>query len=100
MTAREFVAEAIFAQVRVARDYVAKYGFRNHWYPVMFASELADGQARALTLRGENILLKRTDGVIHGLRVSGLHRGVALSRKLKCYTKNTVVRSFLANGNI
>ena len=32
MTAQEFVDEAILAQVRVARDYVAaKYGFRNHW---------------------------------------------------------------------
>ena len=91
MTAREFVDEAILAQVRVARDYVAaKYGFRNHWYPVMFASELADGQARALTLLGENILLKRIDGMIHGLRDRCLHRGVALSRKLECYTKNTV----------
>lgn len=91
MTAQEFVDEAILAQVRVARDYVAaKYGFRNHWYPVMFGSEIAEGQARTVTLLGENILLKRIDGVLYGLRDRCLHRGVSLSRKLECYTKNTV----------
>ncbi len=30
-----FVDESILDQVKVGRGYVAaKYGFRNHWYPV------------------------------------------------------------------
>lgn len=86
-----FVDESILERVRVGRAYVAaKYGFRNHWYPALFGAELAEGEARALTLLGENILVKRIDGAVHAIRDRCLHRGVPLSTQLECYTRNTV----------
>ncbi|MCB1746872.1 MAG: Rieske 2Fe-2S domain-containing protein [Gammaproteobacteria bacterium] len=86
-----FVDAALLARVRVGREYVAaKYGFRNHWYPALFGHELAEGQARPVTLLGENILLKRIDGRVHAIHDRCLHRGVPLSRKLECYTAGTV----------
>ena len=90
--AREgFVDAEILARVRIGRDYVAaKYGFRNHWYPALFCTELAEGQPRALTLLGENVLLQRIDGRVYAVRDRCLHRGVSFSTKLECYTKDTV----------
>jgi carbazole 1,9a-dioxygenase terminal dioxygenase component len=77
--------------VRVGRDYVAaKYGFRNHWYPALFSSELEEGQPRPLTLLGEHILVQRIEGVVYAIRDRCLHRGVPMSRKLECYTRGTV----------
>lgn len=91
MAEQGFVDEAILDKVRVGRNYVAaKYGFRNHWYPALFSAELGEGEARALTLLGENILLKRIDGEVRALRDRCLHRGVPLSTKLECYTRDTV----------
>ncbi len=91
MVADEFVDPAILARVRVGRDYVAaKYGFRNHWYPVLFSTELDEGQPQPLTLLGENILLRRIDGQVHAIHDRCLHRGVNLSHKLECYTKDTI----------
>ena len=91
MAGKGFVDDALLARVRVGRDYVAaKYGFRNHWYPALFSSELKEAQPRPVTLLGEHILLQRIDGQVHAIRDRCLHRGVALSRKLECYTKGTV----------
>lgn len=91
MATGEFVDAEILARVRVGRDYVAaKYGFRNHWYPALFSDDVAEGEPQALTLLGEHILLQRIDGQIYAIRDRCLHRGVALSRKLECYTKGTV----------
>lgn len=90
-TTAGFVDPALLAQVRVGREYVAaKYGFRNHWYPALFSAELAEEEVRPVTLLGENLLLKRIDGVVRAVRDRCVHRGVALSRKLECYTKGTV----------
>jgi carbazole 1,9a-dioxygenase terminal dioxygenase component len=81
------VAEAVGAW----RPYVeAKLGFRNHWYPARFSNEIAEGQAVTLKLLGESIILKRIDGKVYAIRDRCLHRGVPLSRKLDCYTKDTI----------
>jgi carbazole 1,9a-dioxygenase terminal dioxygenase component len=91
-TAEEgFVDPALLARVRVGRQYVAaKFGFRNHWYPALFSHEITDGDVRAVELLGEKILLRRIDGRVYGIRDRCLHRGVALSRKVECYSKDTI----------
>lgn len=73
------------------RGYVeAKLGFRNHWYPVRFSSELGEGQLLTVKLLGEPLLLRRIDGKVYAIRDRCLHRGVPLSRKPDCYTKDTI----------
>ena len=91
MSSTHFVDPDVLARVRVARNYVAaKYGFRNHWYPAMLAADLREGEPRPVTLLGENILLNRIDGKVHGIKDHCLHRGVNFSRKLECYKRGTV----------
>lgn len=86
-----FVDAAILKQVRVGREYVAaKYGFRNHWYPALFSDEIGEGEVKPVQLLGEPILLRRIDGSVFGVRDRCLHRGVALSRKIECYTSDTI----------
>ncbi len=86
-----FVDVAILDRVRIGREYVAaKYGFRNHWYPALFSREIAEGEVKPTQLLGEHILLRRIDGRVHAIRDRCLHRGVALSRKIECYTKDTI----------
>jgi carbazole 1,9a-dioxygenase terminal dioxygenase component len=86
-----FVPQEVLDRVAVGREYVAaKYGFRNHWYPCLFSAELAEGQLQPVELLGEKILLKRIDGRVYGIRDRCLHRGVQLSRKPECYTKETI----------
>jgi carbazole 1,9a-dioxygenase terminal dioxygenase component len=86
-----FVDAALLDRVRVAREYIAaKYGFRNHWYPALFSSEIAEGQLVPVELLGERIVLRRIDGRVHGLRDRCLHRGVQFSRKPECLTKDTL----------
>lgn len=81
------VAEAVGAW----RPYVeAKLGFRNHWYPVRFSKDIAEGQAITVKALGEAMILKRIDGKVWAIRDRCLHRGVPLSRKLDCYTKDTI----------
>jgi carbazole 1,9a-dioxygenase len=90
-TSTGFVDQAVLDRVRVGREYVAaKLGFRNHWYPALFGNELIEGQVKPVELLGEKILLKRIDGKVYGIRDRCLHRGVQLSRKPECYTKDTV----------
>jgi carbazole 1,9a-dioxygenase terminal dioxygenase component len=73
------------------RPYVeAKLGFRNHWYPVRFSKEIEEGQVLTLKVLGEAMLLKRIDGQVYAMRDRCLHRGVPLTRKLHCYTKDTI----------
>ncbi|OCC25725.1 carbazole dioxygenase [Croceicoccus estronivorus] len=73
------------------RGYVeAKLGFRNHWYPVRFSKELDEGAIEVIQLLGERLLLKRIDGKVYAMRDRCLHRGVPLSRKPDCYTKDTI----------
>ena len=86
-----FVDAAILERVRIGREYVAaKYGFRNHWYPALFSSEIAEAQVVPVQLLGERIVLKRVDGQVYGIRDRCLHRGVQLSRKIECFTKSTI----------
>ena len=91
MTAQAFVNPEILKRVRVGREYVeAKYGFRNHWYPVRLAVEIEEGRPQPVTVLGEHILLNRIDGVVHAIKDQCVHRGVPLSRKIECYTKGTI----------
>lgn len=68
----------------------AGLGFRNHWYPALYGSELAEGEAKGVQLLGEHVLLKRIDGRIYGVRDRCLHRGVPFSVRPECYSKNTI----------
>lgn len=68
----------------------AKMGFRNHWYPVRFSKELGEGQMEVIELLGEKLILKRIEGKVYAMRDRCLHRGVPLSRKPDCYTKDTI----------
>ena len=68
----------------------AKLGFRNHWYPVRFSKELDEGELQVIELLGERLLLKRIDGKVYSMRDRCLHRGVPLSKKPDCYTKDTI----------
>ncbi|MDV3455369.1 Rieske 2Fe-2S domain-containing protein [Sphingomonas sp. HF-S4] len=68
----------------------AKMGFRNHWYPVRFSKELDEGAIEVIELLGEKLLIKRIEGKVYAMRDRCLHRGVPLSRKPDCYTKDTI----------
>jgi carbazole 1,9a-dioxygenase terminal dioxygenase component len=86
-----FVKPEVLERVEDWRGYAeAKLGFRNHWYPVRFSNEIKEGEAVTLTLLGEAMLLKRIDGKVYAMRDRCLHRGVKFSRKLECYTQDTV----------
>ena len=68
----------------------AELGFRNHWYPAFFSRELAEGECRGQVMLGERILFKRIDGKVYAIEDRCLHRGVPLSVRPECYTKNTI----------
>jgi carbazole 1,9a-dioxygenase len=68
----------------------AALGFRNHWYAAFFSAQLAEGEVRAQELLGERILFKRIDGTVHAIEDRCAHRGVALSVRPECYSKNTI----------
>lgn len=86
-----FVAEEILRRVPQWRNYLAaKLGFRNHWYPVRFSRDIAEGQVIEVKLCGEDLLLKRIDGKVYAMKNRCIHRGVKLSAKIECYTKNTI----------
>ena len=81
----------ISQQIRDWRPYFeAKLGFRSHWYPVMYGADLAEGEVKPGKLLGEDLLLRRSDGAIYCIKDQCLHRGVPLSRKPECYSKDTV----------
>jgi carbazole 1,9a-dioxygenase terminal dioxygenase component len=85
------VDEEILNRVKGWAPYVdAKLGFRNHWYPVAFAADIPEGQPLKAQLCGEPLLINRVDGVLYCLKDRCLHRGVQLSTKLDCKTKNTI----------
>src|ERR1043165_2686663 len=68
----------------------AKLGFRNYWYPAMFAAELDGGDAKGVRLLGENVLLRPVGDRIAAVEDRCLHRGVRFSRKPECYTADTI----------
>lgn len=73
-----------------ARYEDAVLGFRNHWYPAMFSSDIRETEIKTLKLLGEDILLKRVDGQVYAVRDECLHRGFQFSAKPECFTKNTI----------
>ena len=68
----------------------ARFGFRNHWYPAFFSRQLAEGKCRGQVMLGERILFKRIDGRVYAIEDRCAHRGVPLSVRPECYTKNTI----------
>lgn len=68
----------------------ATLGFRDHWYPVRFSSDLAPETPEAVTLLGEKLLLNRIDGQVFAIKDRCLHRGVPFSSKIECHTKSTI----------
>lgn len=68
----------------------AKLGFRNHWYPVGFSEDLEEGKPKPIQLGGEKLLINRIDGDVFCIADTCLHRGVSLSEKIECYSKDTV----------
>jgi carbazole 1,9a-dioxygenase len=68
----------------------ASLGFRNHWYPAFFSRQLAEGECRGQQMLGERILFKRIDGKVYAIEDRCAHRGVPLSVRPECYTKNTI----------
>ncbi len=50
----------------------------------------SEGQLITLQVLGEKLLIKRIDGKVYAIRDRCLHRGVPLSRKPDCYTKETI----------
>ena len=81
----------VLDRIRGWRGYAeAKLGFRNHWYPTLNSSEVAEGQPVPFQLGGEKLLINRIDGKLYCIKDQCLHRGVPLSRKLECYSKDTI----------
>ena len=81
----------IAQQIREWRPYYeAKLGFRNHWYPALFSIDIAEGETKQSKLLGEDLILRRIDGKVYCIKDQCLHRGVPLSQKIECYTKDTI----------
>src|SRR5690606_31553593 len=91
MSDRSDVDPEVLSKVKSFSRYVeAKLGFRNHWYPVRFSSELEEGRPVAVKVLGVDLLLNRIDGKVFAIRDRCVHRGVRLSAKPECYTKGTI----------
>jgi carbazole 1,9a-dioxygenase len=86
-----FVDEELLKRVPRWRNYLAaKLGFRNHWYPIRFSREVPENAVVSVKLLGENILLKRVNGTVYGIKDRCIHRGVRFSHKIECYTRDTI----------
>ena len=84
-------AASVLDRIKGWRPYVeAKLGFRNHWYPTLFSSEIEEGKPKTFKLLGENLLLNRVDGKVYCIRNRCLHRGVNFSSRLECFAKGTI----------
>ena len=53
----------------------AELGFRNHWYPAIFRSELEDGEAKPVTLLGKHFLVGLVDEQVCAMQDRCSHRG-------------------------
>ena len=81
----------VLDRIRGWRGYAeAKLGFRNHWYPTLNSGEVTEGRPVTFQLAGEKLLINRIDGRLYCIKDQCLHRGVPLSRKVECYSKDTV----------
>jgi nitrite reductase/ring-hydroxylating ferredoxin subunit len=68
----------------------AVWGLRNHWYPAAFSHEVAEDAVHGVTIGGENVLLRRSRGTVYALRDECVHRGVRISARPTCLTRDTV----------
>ena len=72
------------------RYYDAVHGISNHWWPALFSYELKEDDVKGITIAGERIGLRRANDKVFGFRDQCAHRGVRLSAKPTCLTKETV----------
>ena len=68
----------------------ARWGIKNHWYPALFSHEVKEGEVKGIQIAGEPVALRRADGRIYALRDECLHRGVRISARPTCFTKDTI----------
>lgn len=68
----------------------AAWGFINHWYPALFSEELKENEVEGIQICGVPIALRRVDGKVFAVKDQCIHRGVRLSAKPMCLTKNTI----------
>ena len=68
----------------------ARWGIKNHWYPALFSHEIGEDEVKGIQIAGEPIALRRADGRIYALRDECLHRGVRISARPTCFTKDTI----------
>lgn len=68
----------------------AELGLRNHWYPAALSRQIDEGDCKAVTLLGEEILLTRQAGTLYALEDRCPHRGVRFSARPLCYTQETL----------
>ncbi|WP_233868106.1 Rieske 2Fe-2S domain-containing protein [Paraburkholderia adhaesiva] len=68
----------------------AAWGFVNHWYPALFSKELPEDKVEGIQICGIPIVLRRVDGKIYALKDQCIHRGVRMSAKPMCLTKDTI----------
>ena len=68
----------------------ARWGIKNHWYPALFSNELGEDEVQGIEIAGEPIALRRANGRVYALRDECLHRGVRISARPTCFTKDTI----------
>lgn len=68
----------------------AAWGFINHWYPALFSDELEENAVEGIQICGIPIVLRRVDGAIYALKDQCVHRGVRMSAKPTCFSKDTI----------
>jgi phenylpropionate dioxygenase-like ring-hydroxylating dioxygenase large terminal subunit len=68
----------------------ASWGLMNHWYPAFFSEELAEDEAKGTRICGIPVILRRSNGKVFALRDQCAHRGVRLSIRPACLTKDTL----------
>ncbi len=68
----------------------AAWGIRNHWWPALFSSEVGEDEVKPVRIAGEHIVLRRAKGKVYALKDECVHRGVRLSLKPTCLTKDSL----------
>jgi nitrite reductase/ring-hydroxylating ferredoxin subunit len=68
----------------------AAWGFINHWYPALFSEELGEDKVEGIQICGIPIVLRRVGGKVYALKDQCVHRGVRLSAKPMCFSKDTI----------
>ncbi len=68
----------------------AAWGFINHWYPALFSEELPEDGTEGIQICGIPIVIRRIEGKLYALKDQCIHRGVRLSAKPLCLSKDTI----------